>query len=510
MKFLTTILAVLSTLGATAQQKRPLFDSLSYHVEMQTTLSDGDNTPLWLNANRHGLSSLKTANGYLRGAVSRPLERDSLRRWGIGYGLDVALAAGFTSTLVVQQAYAEVRWLHGVLTAGSREYPMELKNQQLSTGSQMLGINARPVPQLRLALPEYWKIPGLKGWLAFKGHVAYGMQTDDGWQKDFTQRANRYTEHTLFHSKAGYLRIGPKNITLELGLEMAAQFGGKSYVREANGNMVAYTADQGLKGFAEAFFSGGSDRIDGNYHNSSGNTMGSWVARFNMEYSSWGIALYGDHYFEDHSAMFQVDYDGYGSGDNWDRKERMRFFLYDLKDMLLGMELKLKKFPWMSNVVVEYLSTKYQSGPVYHDHTKYISDHISGYDDYYNHTLFTGNQHWGMVMGNPLYRSPLYNTDGLIRVENNRLTAWHIGLAGQPCSRLAYRLLATWQRGYGTYTRPFRDPEENVSMLGEVAFRLPHQWALKGAAAFDSGKIYSRNFGVQLTVVKTGTLKVKR
>ncbi len=135
---------------------------LGYELSMQTSLSDG-NTPLWLNANHYGLSSLDEANGYLRMAVERSVERDSMRRWGVGYGIDVAVASGYTSKLVVQQAYGELRWLHGTLTVGSREWPAEMKNATLSSGAQTLGINARPVPQVRLALPDYWAIPRLGG-----------------------------------------------------------------------------------------------------------------------------------------------------------------------------------------------------------------------------------------------------------------------------------------------------------------------------------------------------------
>ena len=40
-----------------------LDEGLSYKVEMQGSLSDSK-TPLWLNANRYGLSSLEKENGY--------------------------------------------------------------------------------------------------------------------------------------------------------------------------------------------------------------------------------------------------------------------------------------------------------------------------------------------------------------------------------------------------------------------------------------------------------------
>ena len=203
MRIVFSILLFVGSLLTVQAQDRSLFDSLAYRAELQATVSGGDHNPLWLNANKYGLSSLKKSNGYVRGAIERPLSLDNGRKWGIGYGLDLAVAAGFTSTFVVQQAFVEARWLKGTLTVGAKEQPMELKNQELSSGSQTLGINARPVPQIRLALPDYWAIPGTKRWLSLKGHIAYGKTTDEGWQKDFTDCRSRYTEGTLYHSKAG-------------------------------------------------------------------------------------------------------------------------------------------------------------------------------------------------------------------------------------------------------------------------------------------------------------------
>ena len=162
--------------------KQSLGDGLEYRLETSGSFSN-EKTPLWLNANKYGLSSLEKQNGYLRGCLLRPLATDNAHHWGIGYGVDVVVPYHFTSKLVVQQAFAEVRWLHGVLSVGAKEYPMELKNQTLSSGSQTLGINARPVPQVRLALPEYWTVPILNGWLQMKGHIAYGKFTDQNWQK---------------------------------------------------------------------------------------------------------------------------------------------------------------------------------------------------------------------------------------------------------------------------------------------------------------------------------------
>ena len=478
---------------ATFAQERSIIDSLHYRLEVQTTLGIGDHSPLWLNANKYGLSSLKKNNGYVRGALNRPLSADHGRKWGIGYGVDVAVAAGFTSTLVIQQAYVEGRWLKGVLTVGAKEQPMELKNQELSTGSQTLGVNARPVPQVRIALPDYWAIPGTRNWLALKGHIAYGKTTDNKWQKDFVAPQQRYTEGTLYHSKAGYLKIGPKIVTLELGLEMATQFGGTSYLYK-DGQLEVYKNDSGLKAFANALILSGSDATDGDFKNTEGNHLGSWVARLNIDQPAWNLGIYADQFFEDHSMLTHFN------------KSGGKTYWYGFKDMMLGAELKLKQNPWLNTFVVEYLHTKYQAGPVYHDETDHVKYQISGRDNYYNHHLYTGWQHWGQVMGNPLYLSPLYNDDGKIEVEHNRFVAWHLGLSGDPLPRLHYRFLLSWQRSYGSYYYLPTNPQEDVSLLAEASYNMNHGWCLKGAFGMDSGKLRGDNYGIQITISKTGLI----
>ena len=482
-----------------------------FKTEAQLTASDGDFTPLWLQANRYGLSSLDATNGYLRAGLFRAAEQDSARRWKRGFGADVALATGFSSTLVVQQAYAEVGWGKGLLTVGSKEHPLELKSQELSSGSQTLGINARPVPGVRLSLEDYWDVPFTHGWLGLKGHVFYGVTTDDGWQHDFTRRQSRYTEHTMLHTKAGYLRLGhgDKPFNVEVGLEMGCQFSGTAFFPQSTLQPVIKNRS-GLAGILGAFIPSGSDAIEndfGVYRNKEGNHVGSWVARANYDQPAWGVSLYADHFFEDQSQLFMLDYDGYGSGDKWDSWEHFDWLIYDLRDVLVGAELRLKRSKWVESVVAEYLFTKYQSGPIYHDHTQQMSDHIGGIDDYYNHYVYTGWQHWGQVMGNPLYRSPLYNSDGQISVADNRFWAWHLGVSGTPASGLHYRVLASWQKGFGTYVHPFLDPERNLSLMGEAQYAFPEDsklqgWSLKGAVALDKGKLLGDNVGVQLTIGK--------
>ena len=478
-------------------------EGLIQRYEIQLSGSDGC-TPLWLNANKYGLSSLSSYNGYVRSGLERPLEVDDGKKCGIGYGLDLVAPLHYTSDFVIQQCYAEVRYKHSVLTLGQKEQPMQLKNMELSSGSQTLGINARPIPGVRLSFPEYWCIPGLHSWLAIKGHLSYGWMTDGHFQKEWTKGKFRYNEAVLYHDKAGYLRIGPGDkkfpFSLEVGLEMACEFGGKIFRPNRS---VSY-GHSGIKAYYEAFIAGGDDDNSDIYQTMSGDQLGSWVIRLNFDNKFFCLSLYGDHFFEDHSSMFLLDYDGYGSGEKWNTWIDNRYLLYPLKDILIGGEFKLKTFKRIDCIVIEFLNTRYQSGPIYHDHTKCISDHIGGNDGYYNHYIYSGWSHWGQVLGNPLYRSPLYNSDGAMTVGDNRFYALHFGISGNLLSNLQYRMLCSWQKGWGTYRDPLLYPQENLSMMGEMIYHfkgsmLYGHCSICGVVGFDRGQLLGNNFGCQIS-----------
>lgn len=519
--YIISLLLLVSTALAHAQQKEDLSAGLELSAEAQVSFSDGK-TPLWLNANKYGLSSLDESNGYLRVAALRPAVADTERKWKWGYGADVAVAANYTSTMVVQQAFVELGWGHGLLSVGSKEYPMEMKNQRLSSGSQTLGINARPVPQVRIALPDYWTIPGLKRWVHLKGHLAYGRFTDSNWQEDFTsdmrqqrivagrnadQRYGRWCEDVLYNSKAGYLKIENReyiyNFSLELGVEMACQFGGKVHYVDSSGELSTEQMGTGLSSYWHALLPGGQDARDGEYPNEEGNHLGSWMARLNYMDDYVGVSLYIDHFFEDQSGMILLDYDGYGSGDEWNERKEWKFYRFPLKDFMVGAEVNLKYVNWVKNIVFEYLYTKYQSGPYNHDRTQNISDHQAGQDDYYNHSIYNAWQHWGQVMGNPLYLSPIYNEDGVIVVGNNRFKALHLGIDGSPTERLDYRVLASWQAGWGTYSYPYTKKKTCFSALIEGVYHFKNDWQATAALGMDFGEIRGDNVGFQLSVKKT-------
>ena len=396
--------------------------------------------------------------------------------------------------------------MKGTLTIGQKQQPMQLKNNELSSGSQTFGINGRPYPEMRLALPDYWDIPYTKGFLGIKGHMALGMYTDDRFEKDFVRGQSHYDQHVLMHTKAGYLRIGKKDkpFTAELGLEMASQFGGTHY-EYVDGVYRKEKSGRGLKSFWHAFVGGGTDASrDGDVQNNEGNMLGSWLVRLNYDTQNAKFGLYADHFFEDHSGMFHLDYDGYDYRDGQIKKADRRYLVYPLKDIMLGADVHLKNFRWISDAVVEYVYTRYQSGPIYSDRTPQIVDHIGGIDNYYNNSIEPGWQHWGQTLGNPLYVSPIYSEDHHLFFECNRFTAWHMGFAGQPTKDLHYRLRASWQEGLGTYDMPYCNPKRNVSVGMEASYdasNLIYKGLSIGAAfGFDRGELLGNNTGGSITI----------
>lgn len=237
MKFYQTLLLSILAIPVSAQQPE---QTLTYRAEAAVTVSNGDYAPLWLTANRYGMTSNESKNAYLRAGIAwnKTLKQD----WRIAAGLDLAGGKNLTSNFWIQQAYANISWKKLTLSLGSKErngFPLE-KNLQLTTGWMTEGPNTRPIPQLRVEIKDFLDIPGLGHWLALKGHLAYGWFTDSNWQEDFAGNNRYFTKGTKYHSKSLLFRLGNREklpLEFEFGLIMATQFGGSQYLKNAQGEV---------------------------------------------------------------------------------------------------------------------------------------------------------------------------------------------------------------------------------------------------------------------------------
>ena len=459
------------SLPAIAQQTDT---TLTYRIEASGNLSDGTYAPLWFTANRYGLSSQKPNSGYIRAGLHYGKKLN--RHWRIEAGLDLAGAADQVSGFVIQQAYADIAWKFLRLSIGSKERPgfPLTKNERLSSGMMVEGPNARPVPQVRIDIPEYVTIPGTGNWLALKGHLAYGAFTDWNWQEDFAAPETNWGKHILYHSKSLMFRIGNREkfpVEFELGLLMAAQFAGAQMLKNADGSStVSVDMPGGLKSFFKAFIpmSGGSDTPWGDQVNVEGNHLGSWNFALTYYLNDWRFRAYLDHYFDDHSQMVWQ----YG---RW-------------KDGQLGIEIDLPKNRWLSAIVWETMSTKQQTGPLL-------------YDEFAGTLGYQG-------MGNPFLPGPIYNKDGEITFKSNRVRAQHLGIEGDPSEEWNWRILISFARHWGTYQTPLDKQRKQFSSLYEVSYtpQWAKGWGATVGVGLDRGNYLGNSTGGILTIRKTGKI----
>ena len=469
-------------------------------AEASATTSTGHFAPLWLTSNHYGLGSVRPHSAYLRARLERDIINDSARTWRIGYGLDLAVAAGHERTGIIQQAYVEGAWKKLKLTIGAKQQPMETQNAELASGELTLGINARPIPQARIDI-DWFNIPWTRGWWQWRIFGAFGWTTDGRWQEQWVTPDLRYARHTLYHDKALYWQFGRKDIfpmTYEIGIRMATQFGGVCYniqstrINDGAKNSEPYHYDRSLKAYWQALTQQGSDNTDGTNPNVAGNTLGSYIMQLCYHGHRWQARAYWERFFEDHS-MLTVQ--------------------YGIRDMLIGAEATLPQNPWLTTAVFEFMSSTNQSGAVYHDETPNLPDKMAGRDNYYNHHLYAGWQHFGLAIGNPLITSPLYNDAfgqaNTLYFYNNRIKAWHVGLSGDPTSEWHWRAKASFTRNWGTYAKPLPDILHQSYVMAEATYRpqWASGWQASLALGLDHGDLIGNSFGTQLTVSKSLSLK---
>jgi hypothetical protein len=168
-----------------------------------------------------------------------------------------------------------------------------------------------------------------------------------------------------------------------------------------------------------------------------------------------------------------------------------------------SFEDKVKKFG-----LVEKMRALKASGRVsyigfsFHDSNAVFPDQISCRDDNYNHGLYPGWFNYGQIIATPLCTSPIYNTNGIQRILNNRVEAFHIGLEGDAMDWLGYRVLYTCSNNWGTYEVPFKDIKVNRSAMLELTFKpqVMRGWSIAASLALDNGDLYGNNCGGMLTI----------
>ncbi len=491
MKKLLTTALILSAFGMTAMA-REYNDSLRYRAEIGGTFSTGDHTPFWMVNDHYGFSGLKKNNAWIRAGIFHDMDRSKRFSWGAG--VDLGAALNFERAFIPQQIYAEMKYRCLDAMIGQKEMAEDMITSDLASGGLTVSRNARPIPQFRIGIFDYADFWGCNGWFAVKGYLGYGMFTDSSWLKKWASPQSPYVLNVLYATRAIYFRGGDARqfpLVGEFGMKMDSQFGGTYYGPEKNGVREKKKFPTNFKAWIKGMvpLHGDSSTSIGEQTNVQGNFLGNWSFALGWYApTGWSVKVYYQHQFEDHSMMF---------------------FDYPWRDGYWGIEGKLPKNPYVSEIVAEYITSRDQAGPVYFDHNQNIPYQISGVDAYYSHFMYQTWSNYGMVIGNPMFISPVYNSDHVNAMRNNRIRAWNVGLKGEPSPQVDWKLRMSGINSWGTYSSPTVHVKHDFSMLGEVNY---HPGTLKGwegslSIGFDNGNLIGKSFGVGITIAKVGFIK---
>lgn len=478
-----------------------------YGAALRANLSTSGNfAPYYVVSNRNGLTT--QADGLqARAFIYRPLYRES--RFSYGFGADVAggwtkgtdyarysSPEGWTyrnlhqSAIWIQDLYGEVKYRGVFLTAGMKENNRSIFDNDLNSGDIVMSNNARPVPQIRIGFIDFQDIPFTRGWAQIQGEVAYGKFMDNGWLREHYNRFNSFvTTGAYMQYSRLYLRSNPdKPFSVIVGMQHGSQFGGK-WQQWQNGELVSSThLKVKFKDWFDAFFpfTGDNDTGIKGEDYKKGNHLGSWdiKARYRFHDGS-ELTAYAQLPWEDGSGIGKLNgFDGV-----WGLHYRLPYYLM-----------------WVKNVVAEYIDFTNQSGPMHWAPGDFpgtaVPGEATGADDYYNNYMYNGWANYGMSMGSPFVKSPIYNTDGYMRFTDNRVRGFHIGVDGCINPHLDWRVLFSYRTSWGTPMIPQLEKLHDTSMLAECRWHIPRNphLSLLGALAFDAGKLYGNNFGGYITL----------
>ncbi|MDR0347929.1 MAG: capsule assembly Wzi family protein [Tannerella sp.] len=459
----------------------------SYQLKTFGSVSTNGQTPFWIVSNQYGIIPLKSANSFLQLGI---INRQSLRKIRWDTEIDLIISTPRYRNVYIQQLYTAFayNWLHLSIGAkNDQSCNSPLINPFISSGSLAQSLNARPIPEINLYVPEFITIPVTGGWLQTKGHFAVSKSFDSDYLKSFINHKEVFISNKLWHHKSLHFRIKDTRNNFPLsaifGIHHTVQWGGTST------NPKIGKQPQSIKDFIRVIVgkSGGNDASDSDQINALGAHYGVYDFGLHFEKEGWSIGAYYQHIFGDKSGMkFKNKFDG-----------------------LKGIQINLP-IPWVQSVVIENLSTLNQSGPFHfieYDHDKYPG-YGGGADNYYNNQEYrTGYSYFNRSIGSPLLISPEYNSNGDLGFKHNRIRAWHIGASGRILKQLNYRILLSDIKSFGTAYKPTLKKRTSMSFTTDFTYNLNDSWIFSASMAADNGSLLGDHFGFSLSVAKRGFLR---
>jgi len=453
---------------------QPSISQTTYAVSTGFEIGNGKYAPLWLASKRYGLPSIYNNGGFTRASMQRA--KCINRNLSYRIGAELVDKYATKNEFFIHQAFADIRYKKIEIHAGSQEEIPMLKNFDLSSGGLSWSGNARPIPQAGLRTADYVSFPWLMhGKLEVKLGFCYGWYTDNAFQREHASTLNSYNQNIIYHRKFIALRHNFRNSPWQLNIaaETHAQFGSDHYMYDIySKEMIVKKSHPTLKNYLMTLMPlpGDNSSVLEDREYMYGNTLGSEHIRLTYKKRDYEISGYLENYFEDFSGIAKQNG----------------------MDGLWGIEYKNNLQRGITGIVIEYLQTTNQSGPIHwapnDDPLSPLQHEATGSDNYYNNHYFSeGWSHYGMNIGNPLLTSPVYNENQSLWHNNNRVKAIHGALSFQPDKNWTGRIMATWSQNRGTMDTPYRCLDNRFYSLIEINYspKILKGWRFSAGVAFD-------------------------
>lgn len=479
---------------------------VDYRAEIVANTSTGDFAPYMIGSWNSG--RVIGANGIWQdGFVTKGIDYRRRFDWGAGveYMLGYGQGADYSrydgsswglkyvrqGSARIIQLWGELKYRSVFLQVGAKERGSRIVDDKLSLGDLTRSTNARPIPGVSAGFIDFQHIPFTNGWVQISGELMYGKFFDSKTVSGIMNRYNGVMPQDLYyHYKYCYLRSNPNQpFCVTAGVQEACMFGGYTeFYYKGTLTTTDYRPFR-IQYLWNAFF---SEHGNGE-GNAIGNSLGSWdfKARYRFK-DNTELSAYFEWFWEDGS--------GIAKRNGWDG--------------LWGLQLRLQKTAPVDNIVLEYLDFTNQAGPAHHMPSDWpasdLNVAVGGADDYYNNDRYGPYAYYGMSIGTPFVKAPIYNTDGTYQFLRCRTRGFHAAFGGTMLPNLSYRVKFSTQKAWRDGRTPSAHALEDYSAGVHVDwYPAPvklHGLSFGADVAFDLGKLRGNNFGAMLALRYDGFL----
>lgn len=428
-------------------------------------LSSGGPLPFWMTANQFGLMPERSGGlAVVQAGTQFDTSKEFQWKWGVSLAANYdpsrpGKGGGRTAdfNLMADELYASAKWKVFTLDAGLKRVDIDFYGAgtptlgSLSTtgGHIAWSGNARTMPGYMITMDPV-AVPFTNG--HFLIHGAWG---------DFKTLDNRYVQGALVHRTKVYLlfKILPQ-LDFQIGLDHVGVWGG---THPKYGKMPV-TLENYLRVITGSHAS--AEGTSSDQKNVIGDQRGGEVFRLDWRGDGWKLALQHDVPYDDGSGMGLQNFpDGVNTvWFGWDDKDRW------VSDLLFEYEYSR----WQSGTWHERPTTEEERAKMDPDHIKYIKI-VGGADNYFNNSGYrSGWTHFGRTIGLPLFfpagtHAGTWTSSGVtLGVENNRIRAHHVGIAGKLFRKAPYKLMLTYSQNYGIYKKAYTGESQHGKPWGTV------------------------------------------